>query len=127
MQKTRLFAAAAPLAALLALAACNNKPTEIVGGPADPQADALKNAPKVAPPPMIQASRTFRCKDNSLIYADYYTNNTVQLRTKKDGTPVTLTGADAKGPFTGDGYSVSANAAHIDFSAPGKGSQSCKA
>jgi hypothetical protein len=125
MQKTLL--AAAPLAALLALAACDNKPTTITSGETpDPQAEALKNAPKVAPPPMIQASRTFRCKDNSLIYADFYTNNTVQLRTKKDGTPIALTGTDAKGPFTGSGYSISTNATQIDYAAPGKGSQSCK-
>jgi hypothetical protein len=126
MQKNRLLAAA-PLAALLALAACDNKPTEIVGGPADPQAEALKNAPKVAPPPMIASSRQFRCKDNSLIFVDYYTNNSAQLRTKKDGTPVTLTATDAKGPFAGGGYSISANAAQIQYSAPGKGSLSCKA
>jgi hypothetical protein len=128
MQKTRLFAAAAPLAAFLALAACDNKPETIVEGGPDPQAEALKNAPKVAPPPMIQASRTFRCKDNSLVYADYYTNNTVQVRVgKKDAAAVTLTAADAKGPFTADGYSVSENAKQIQFTAPGKGSQSCKA
>ena len=33
---------------------------------------------------MIQASRTYRCKDNSLLYVDFYTNNTVQVRTAKD-------------------------------------------
>ena len=127
MQKIHLIAAAAPLAALLALSACDNKPTTIVQGPADPQAEALKNAPKVAPPPMIQASRTYRCKDNSLLYADFYTDNSVQVRTKKDGTPTKLTAADAKGPFTGSGYSVSANATQIQFTAPGKGALSCKA
>lgn len=127
MQKTGLIAAA-PLAALLALSACDKKPPEIVGGPADPQGDALKNAPKVAPPPMIQSSRTFRCKDNSLVYADYYTNNSVQVRLgKKDADPVILTATDAKGPFTGSGYSVSENAKQIQFTAPGKGSLSCKA
>ncbi|MDB5670103.1 MAG: hypothetical protein JWO25_1062 [Alphaproteobacteria bacterium] len=127
MQKTRLLAAAAPVAALLSLAACNNKPTEIVGGPDDPQAEALKHAPKVAPPPMIQASRTYRCKDNSLVYVDFYTDNSAQVRTKKDGEAVKVTGTDGKPPFAGGGYSVSANATTIDFTAPGKGSQSCKA
>ena len=126
MQKTRLLAIAGPLAALISLAACENKPPEVVGGPHDPQAEALKNAPKVEAPPMIQASRTFRCKDNSLIYADFYTNNSVQLRTAKDGAPTALTAADPKGPFTGSGYTISANADQIDYTAPGKGSQSCK-
>jgi uncharacterized lipoprotein YajG len=127
MQKTSLLALAAPLAGLLVLAACEKKPPEVVGGPADPQAEALKNAPKVEAPPMIQASRTYRCKDNSLVYADFYTNNTVQLRTAKDGTPTTLTAADAKGPFTADGYSLSANAPQIQLTVPGKAGQSCKA
>jgi hypothetical protein len=127
MQKTRLLAAAAPLAALLALAACNNKPTEIVGGTDDPQAEALKNAPKVAPPPMIQASRTYRCKDNGLVYVDFYTDNSARVKTKKDGDPVKIDATDGKPPFTGGGYSVSSNATVIDFTAPGKGTQSCKA
>jgi uncharacterized lipoprotein YajG len=127
MQKNRLLAAVAPVAALLALAACDTKPTTIVaGGTPDPQAEALKNAPKVAPPPMIQASRTYRCKDNSLVYADFYTNNTAQLRTKKDGTPTLLTATDAKGPFTASGYSISANSTQVELTVPGKGSQSCK-
>ena len=125
MQKTRLLAIAGPLAALITLAACQNKPEE-VGGPHDPQAEELKNAPKVEAPPMIQASRTFRCKDNSLIYADFYTNNSVQLRTAKDAAPIALTAAEAKGPFTGSGYTISANADQIDFTAPGQGSQSCR-
>jgi hypothetical protein len=126
MQKPRLLAAA-PIAALLALSACDNKPT-VVGGPADPQAEALKNAPKVAPPPMIQASRTYRCKDNSLVYADFYTNNSVQVRLgKKDATPTALISPDGKAPFTADGYSLSANAAQVQFTSPGKASQSCKA
>ena len=125
MQKTRLLAIAGPLAALITLAACQNKPEE-VGGPQDPQAEALKNAPKVEAPPMIQASRTFRCKDNSLIYADFYTNNSVQLRTAKDAAPIALTAAEAKGPFTGSGYTISANADQIDYTAPGQGSQSCR-
>ena len=126
MQKTRLLAIAGPLAALISLAACENKPPEVVGGPHDPQAEALKNAPKVEAPPMIQASRTFRCKDNSLIYADFYTNNSVQLRTAKDAAPIALTAAEATGPFTGSGYTISANADQIDYTAPGQGSQSCR-
>jgi hypothetical protein len=124
MQNRRpLLLAAAPLAALLALGACNNKP--VVAGNDDPQAAQLKNAPPVAPPPMIQASRTYRCKDNSLVYADFYTNNTVAVRTKKEGTPTTLTSPDGKAPYVADGYSISANAHTISYAAPGKGAQAC--
>src|SRR4051794_28257351 len=126
MQTKRLTLAALPLAALLALSACDNKPTTIVGGDASaPQADQLKNAKPVAPPPMIQASRTYRCKDNSLVYADFYTNNTVSVRSKKDGTPTVLTAADGKPPFTAPGYSVSANGESISYTSPGRGTQPC--
>ena len=83
MMKTRLALAAAPLAALLALAACEN---ETIDGNVDPNANAAaaNAAAALPPPPMIQASRTYRCKDNSLLYADFYTNNTVQVRPAKD-------------------------------------------
>jgi hypothetical protein len=121
-----LLLAAAPLAALLALGACNNKP--VVAGNDDPQAAQLKNAPPVAPPPMIQASRTYRCADNSLVYADFYTNNTVSVRTTKEpGAGTMLAAKDGKPPYTADGYSLSANSAHVTYSAPGKKAQGCDA
>ncbi|HEX4736832.1 MAG TPA: hypothetical protein VH331_04640 [Allosphingosinicella sp.] len=117
----------ASLGALAALGACNPKPTTVVANDYDPQAAELKNAKPVAAPPMIMASRTYRCDDNSLVYADFYTNNTVSVRTKQDPTSgsTTLTGKDAKGPFTAPGYSISANADHVTYSAPGKKSQTC--
>jgi hypothetical protein len=125
MNKTIAPFAAASLAAFLTLTACDNKPSTINAGIQDPQAEQLKNAPAVAPPPMIQASRTYRCKDNSLLYADFYTNNTVSIRTAKDGATTLLTATDGKPPFTAEGYSLSANANSVSFTAPGKGTQTC--
>jgi hypothetical protein len=116
--------AAAPLAALLILAAC--EPETVTADEDDPQAEALKKAPPVAPPPMIQSSRTWRCKDNSLLYADFYTNNTVRVRTEKGGAFVTLTAAGGQPPYTAEGYSLSANADQISYTAPGKGTLSCR-
>jgi len=126
MMKSRIALAAAPLAALLALAACEN---ETIDGNVDPNANAANAAagPPIAPPPMIQASRTYRCKDNSLLYADFYTNDTVQVRPAKDKPPTVLTAAAAGQPYTAEGYSLSANSEQISYTAPGKGSQSCKA
>jgi hypothetical protein len=122
MRKPSPLIAAAPLAALLALSACEN---ETVDGNVDPQAEALKNAPAVAPPPMIQASRTYRCKDNSLLYAEFYTDNTVRVHSEKDGPTTTLTAEGGNPPYKAEGYSLSANAEEVTYSAPGKGSQSC--
>jgi hypothetical protein len=127
MQKPLSRFTAASLVALVALGACNNKPTQIVAGPDDPQAEQLKNAKPVAPPPMIQASRTYRCADNSLVYADFYTNNTVSVRMQKTGTPTILTAEGGKPPYKSGGYSVSANAAKVTFAAPGKKEQVCTA
>jgi hypothetical protein len=125
MQKKNLALAALPLAALLILPSCNNKPQTIVAGDDDPQAEQLKSAKPVAPPPMIQASRTYRCKDNSLVYADFYTNNTVAVRSKKDAAPTILTSPDGTAPYTAEGYSISANAHTISYAGPGKGAQPC--
>jgi hypothetical protein len=113
---------AASVAALLALSACNNKPAEPND---DPQAEALKNAPPVEAPPMIQANRTYRCKDNSLLYADFYTNNTALVRKEKGGEATTLTAANGQPPYTAEGYSLSGSGDQITYTSPGKGSQSC--
>ena len=125
MKKTLLTAAAS--AALLFLGACSNEPETVSADAADPQAEALQNAAPVEAPPMIQASKTFRCKDNSLLYADYYTNNTARVRTEKDGTPTVLTAEGGNPPFKAEGYSLSANGPSVTFTAPGKGTQTCKA
>lgn len=126
MQKSLLTAAA--IAAFLPLAACNSEPETITGGIPDPQAEQLKTAPKVELPPAIQASRTYRCKDNSLVYIDFYTNDTAMYRTEKGGPATTLSaGEGGQPPYTAEGYSVSANADSITLTAPGKGTQTCNA
>lgn len=125
MKKSMHALAAASAAALLALSACNNEP-EVVDTNPDPQAGVLANAAPVAPPPMIQISRIYRCKDNSLLYADFYTDNSVHVRTATSGPSTTLTAADGKPPFVAEGYSLSANDKQISYTAPGKGAQSCK-
>ena len=123
MQKIHLLAAAA-FAASIALGACNSQP-EVVHK-YDPMADALKNAKQVAPPPMIQESRTYRCRDNSLYFVDFYTNNTATLRRTEGGTPeAMLTAEGGNPPYTGSGFSVSNRGTSVSINAPGHGSQSC--
>ena len=123
MQKTNFLLAAA-MTASVALAACNSEPETI--NKFDAQAEELSKAAPVAPPPMITASRTFRCRDNSLFFVDFFNNDTAVLRTERGGIPTaTLTAEGGNPPFTGSGYSVSANAETVDITAPGKGSQSC--
>jgi hypothetical protein len=117
----------AALAAFATLGACNSEPETITASPVDPQAAALNSAAPVENLRMIQASRTFRCKDNSLIYVDFYTDNTAAVRLEKGAQPTVLNSAEGGAPpFTAEGWSVSANAAQVSITAPGKGTQSCK-
>lgn len=125
MQKAHILRAAA-LAAITALSACNSEPEVVTINRYDPQAEALKNAGPIAAPPMIQASRTYRCRDNSLVFVDFYTNNSAMVRTQRGGDPVaTLTAQGGNPPYIAEGYSVSANANEISYTAPGRGTQTC--
>ena len=125
MQKTH-FLAVASIAASITLAACNSEPEVVTINEFDPMAEALKNAGPVEAPPMIAESRTYRCRDNSLVYIDFYTNNTAAVRTERGQPPVaTLTAEGGNPPYIAEGYSVSANAEEISYTAPGKGTQTC--
>ena len=125
MQKTHLLAAAAT-AATIALAACSDNQPEVINK-YDPMEEALKNAPRVtAPPPMIQVTRTYRCRDNLLVFVDFYTNNTAAILQSEGGTPTTmLTTEGGNPPYTGSGYSISGSGTSVTISAPGHASQSC--
>ena len=124
MQRIRILNIAA-LGTLLALGACSSEPEVVTVNRYDPQAEALKNAAPIAPPPMIQASRTYRCRDNSLVYIDFYTNNTALVRTEQGADPVaSVTAEGGNPPYTGSGYSVSANAEEISYTSPA-GTKSC--
>ena len=124
MQKNLLAAASA---ALLSLAACSNEP-EVVDTNPDPMKDELAKAAPVEVPLMIQASRTYRCKDNSLVYIDFMNDQkTANFRADKGGAPRILKAEAAGQPFKAEGYSVSGSGETVTLERPGKGSQSCKA
>src|SRR5687768_2013085 len=73
IRKLSLIAAGA-----LALAACNNEP-EVIGERADPMKDQLANAAPVELPPAIAASKTYRCKDNSVVRVDWLSDQTAYV------------------------------------------------
>jgi hypothetical protein len=105
------YLAAAATAAFLALGACNNEPETVTINEYDPQAAALANAAPVELPPAITVSRTYRCApDNSLVYVDFYNNNTATIRTTQEGIPTPLSQTGGTGPYAGSGQSVSGNA-----------------
>ena len=121
----RLFTAAA-LGSALMLTACG-KPETITAGNDDPDAAALNAAAPVELPPMVTASRTYRCQDGSLVYVDFFSNNTAAYKTEKNGAATTLTAAEAGQPYVAEGYSISGDGPKVDIAAPGNPSQSCKA
>ena len=122
------FVATASGALLLILAACSEESEMISSGPPDPQAAELAKAKPVELPPSIVSSQAFRCKDNSLVYVDFMSDQkTIHFRTTKGGDPITLTAPEPGQPYTGNGYTVSGGGNQISLSAPGKGTQTCSA
>jgi hypothetical protein len=87
------------LAAAAALAGCNSEDHNIVAGEIpDPQAEELANAAPVVLPPSIQASKTYRCSDNSALYVDWLSDGSARVRTEPNATATTV----AKDAITGD-------------------------
>ncbi|MGP7795928.1 hypothetical protein [Sphingomonas sp. CLY1604] len=117
-------------AALLALAACNSKPAspEVVDSNPDPMATELANRAPVELPPAIKADKTFRCKDNSLLYVTLFEGDKLAfVKTSPTGTINRLTAEKAGDPLTAEGgWKLTGNAANITVTQPGKPSQTCK-
>jgi len=129
MQKLPLLLRAAPLAAFALLAACNSQPETLqAGNNGSDGNEAATAAAKVTLPPALSASHTYRCKDNSLIYVDFFDDGlTADLKTTKEGAITKLTAAEKGKPFEANGYKITGDGTEISYEAPGKGSQSCKA
>lgn len=122
---------ATPLAAFALLAACNTQPTTITsGGPNDPTANEIAAAPPVKLPPALLATKQYRCKDNSVVFVDWFNDQmSANFKTKKDGAPIHLTAEVAGQPYSGEGYQLTgtATAKSITFKKPGGDGQSCDA
>ncbi len=120
MQKTHLLAA---VAAIAALAACGDETIQV--NQFDSQAKELENAAPVQLPAAITASRTYRCSDNSLVYVDFYDDNTATVRTTQGGTPTQVTAEGGNPPYVAPGFSISGNGENVRITAPGKNNLSC--
>ncbi|HET7708348.1 MAG TPA: hypothetical protein VFK50_02300 [Sphingomicrobium sp.] len=104
------------LAVAAALAGCNNEDHTIVADPAGP--DPMANAANadIVLPPAIVASKTYRCKDNSLVSVDWLSDGTARIKAEKAGEGTPVNPADAASPLKGD-----PQAATVTFNG-----QSCK-
>ena len=75
------------MAACAALVGCNQSDHTLTEQePYDPQSNAVANVSEVKLPPAIAASITYRCKDNSLLYVDWYSDGSARVKAKQAET-----------------------------------------
>ena len=111
----------------LTLGACQKpKPTVIDSTSPDPMASQLANAAPVTLPPVMTSSVTFRCKDNSLAYIDFFKGNTqANVHPTKGATPVVLKADKDGDPLTGGGYTLTGNEDAITLTKPNGATLEC--
>ena len=99
MTRTSLLIA---LGAAAALAGCNKEDHTIVAGPNIDDNPPETNGP-VALPPSVAASKSYRCKDNSLVYIDWLSDGSARVKKTRDeiGTAVAAGSATLKGDAKG--------------------------
>jgi len=113
------------IAASAALAGCDNQDHNIVSGPAGMEDNTAAANADVKLPPAIVASHKYRCKDNGVISIDWLSDGTLNSArvTPAGGATVDLAQADAGGPYTAEGTSLTGDPQAQSVTYKG---QSCK-
>lgn len=122
-------------ASAFALAACNNSNADDAAASAEVAANEATPAAPVTLPPAVVASKTYRCRDGSVVYVDFLSNTgdlagsmNANIRTENvAGSSTQLTKSDAEGLYEAEGYSVSGTGDSVTIAVPGKNAQTCKA
>lgn len=116
------------MVAAAALAGCDQSDHTITAGPADEPANS---AAPVQLPPSIAASKIYRCKDNSIVYIDWLSDNkSANFRAEKSAAPTQMIAPEPGQKMIGsEGYSLTGAATDgsVTLERPGKGAQACKA
>ena len=90
-----------PLALLATLAACDTQPTVVEGGiKNDLTPEQMEAAKTIELPPSILASKSYRCKDNSILYIDWLDNGGAKVHKVKGDAGIKL--APDNDVLTGD-------------------------
>ncbi len=124
MHRTLIIAALAATA----LTACGKADHTIVAGLKED--NVTVNTAAVVLPPAIESSKSYRCKDNSVVYIDWLNDKkTADIRASREGSATRVTSTEAGKSMAAAGYSLSGtkDSHSITVGRPGKGSQSCKA
>ncbi len=118
------------LAAAALVSGCNKQDHTIVAGDRPSNQSAAAPLDPASLPPAIIASKTYRCKDNSLVYIDWLVGDkSANFRTAQNEPPTHLAAAEAGAALTAEGYSLKgdAKAKSIALTRPGNGAQTCHA
>ena len=118
------------LAAAAALAGCNNQSHTIDPNKVDETTNDVATAAPVDLPAPIKATKTYRCKDNSIIQIDWLADNqTANLRVGEQVASTQLKAPAAGEPMVAEGYSLTgtADASSVNLTRPGTGAEACKA
>ncbi len=114
------------LVAAAALAGCNQSDANSAN---EAQANAANAAP-LELPPSIAHSRIYRCKDNSVVYIDWLSDNkSANFRPDKNASPTHMVAPEPGQKMVAEGgYSLTGTFADasVTLERPGAGSQSCK-
>ena len=118
------------LAAAAALAGCNNESHTIDPNKVDDSANDIANAAPVTLPAPIKATKTYRCKDNSIVQIDWLADNqTANVRTGKQVASTQLKAPAAGEPMVAEGFSLTGTAtdSSVKLMRPGTDAETCKA
>ena len=111
------------LVAAAALAGCEQEAVTVNTGLEDNVATE-----NVVLPPSIAASKIYRCKDNSVVYIDWLSDNkSANVRTERNGPPTPVTAPAEGEPMVAEGFSLTGTGegSSVTLTRPGKGSQTC--
>ena len=118
------------LAATAALAGCNNESHTIDPNKTDEPTNAVANATPVELPASIASTKTYRCKDNSIVQIDWLSDDkSANVRTGDQVASTQLKAPAAGEPMVAEGYSLTgtAEASSVTLTRPGTGAETCKA
>ena len=100
------------LVAAAALAGCDQSQETTNAGPDDSQPNATANA-TVTLPPSIAASKTYRCKDNSLVYVDWLSDGSARLKSSRTDIGTPTTAEDLKGDAKSTSITANGKTCHL--------------
>lgn len=83
---------------------------------------------QVEMPPMVVRSAAYRCDDGNALYVDVLSDdNAVSVRDSRQDLPVRLERQDGSGEFTGANRTLSGVGDEVQYSAPDRPMQECRA